>query len=149
MAKRLLLLNVAFAMALIALACGFSNPAATPIPTATPLPPVPPGTPQLFIDIKNFQHQKIEAGATIKSNGEEIVIGEVVAGTVFTWKNFDVSQHTVTHFGEGGERQWDSLHLAPDISFRHRIMEPGIYKYYCKIHPNTMNTKITVTAKSS
>ena len=134
MSKRLILAPVFAAMALALFACGFGNPPATPIPTATPLPPVPAGTPFKASPIKNFQHLFLE----------------VEAGTVITWTNSDNTQHTVTHFAPGGgDRLFDSKILPPDISFRFIMdVEPGVYKYFCKLHPNTMVADITVTAKS-
>ncbi len=134
MSKRSILVPVFAAMALAALACGFTNPPATPIPTATPLPPIPAGTPVQDSPIKNFNH----------------LDHEVESGTVITWTNNDNTQHTVTHFAPGGgERLFDSKILAPDIGFRFIMaVEPGEYKYFCKLHPNTMVAIITVTAKS-
>ena len=134
MSKRFITASVFVLVTIAALACGFTNPPATPIPTATPLPPIAEGTPFKDSPIKNFDHLDLE----------------VESGTVITWVNNDNTQHTVTHFDpEGNPRLFDSKLMAPDVSFRFIMdVEPGEYKYYCKLHPNNMVAIITVKAKS-
>jgi plastocyanin len=55
----------------------------------------------------------------------------IAAGTTVTWKNEDDSPHRVTADNNG----FSSAALDTDDSFSHTFTKPGIYKYFCSIHP--------------
>jgi glucose/arabinose dehydrogenase/plastocyanin len=55
----------------------------------------------------------------------------VEKGTPVTWTNNDFTPHTVTEV----THKFDSGILAPGQTFEHAFDEPGIFKYYCTIHP--------------
>jgi plastocyanin len=55
----------------------------------------------------------------------------VAAGTTVTWRNEDDSPHRVTENNNG----FSSVALDTDDSFSHTFTKPGIYKYFCSIHP--------------
>jgi plastocyanin len=53
-----------------------------------------------------------------------------------TWKNEDSAFHSVTSgsYGEPDEL-FDSGHLDPYEIFSYKFEEPGMYPYYCTLHP--------------
>ena len=53
-----------------------------------------------------------------------------------TWKNEDSAFHSVTS-GSYGEPDgmFDSGHLDPYEIFSYKFDEPGMYPYYCTLHP--------------
>ncbi len=55
----------------------------------------------------------------------------IIAGTTVTWKNEDDSPHRVTEANNG----FSSAALDTDDSFSHTFAKPGVYKYFCSIHP--------------
>ncbi len=75
----------------------------------------------------------------------------VPVGTTIMWINKDTAPHTVTTFGEGLEfsppESFDSGHIPGTRSglfevtpfggsFIHTFDKPGVYEYFCTIHPN-------------
>jgi amicyanin len=66
---------------------------------------------------------------------------QVSAGTTVTWTNTDSAPHTVT-FKNGMK---DSGWLRQGQSFSSTFTTPGIFDYYCTVHP-TMVACVTVTA---
>jgi plastocyanin len=55
----------------------------------------------------------------------------VTVGSLVTWVNNDNSPHTVT----SNMSQFDSNIIPAGASFSHTFDSPGIYGYYCTIHP--------------
>lgn len=55
----------------------------------------------------------------------------IFPGQTVIWRNNDDESHTVT--ARGG--RWDSGVLPPGARFRLTFRRPGIYYYFCKIHP--------------
>ena len=55
----------------------------------------------------------------------------VAAGTTVTWKNNDGEVHRVQDDHKG----FSSAALDTDDSFSHTFATPGIYHYFCTIHP--------------
>jgi len=55
----------------------------------------------------------------------------VAAGTTVTWKNEDDEVHRVADDHKG----FSSAALDTDDSFSHTFATPGIYHYFCSIHP--------------
>ena len=60
----------------------------------------------------------------------------VKAGTTVTWRNEDVIPHTVT----SAARLFKSKALDTDDSFSFTFTEPGIYEYFCSLHPRMTAT---------
>ena len=53
-----------------------------------------------------------------------------------TWKNEDSAFHSVTSGKYGSpDGLFDSEHLDPHEIFSYKFEEPGIYPYYCTLHP--------------
>ena len=79
---------------------------------------------------------------------------EVSAGTEVTWVNEDDTAHTVTSgaaetAGTGSidvkpDGKFDSGQLEKGEDFSFTFEEPGIYPYFCKLHPGTMRGRVTV-----
>jgi plastocyanin len=55
----------------------------------------------------------------------------VAAGTTVTWKNEDGEVHRVQDDHKG----FSSAALDTDDSFSHTFATPGVYHYFCSIHP--------------
>ena len=60
----------------------------------------------------------------------------VKAGTTVTWRNEDDIPHTVT----SAARLFKSKALDTDDSFSFIFTEPGIYEYFCSLHPRMTAT---------
>jgi amicyanin len=67
----------------------------------------------------------------------------VTAGTTVTWKNEDDIPHTVA----STTRAFKSKALDTDDSYTFTFTTPGVYEYFCSIHPH-MTGKIVVEAKT-
>ena len=53
-----------------------------------------------------------------------------------TWKNEDSAFHSVTSGNyENPDGLFDSKHLDPHEIFSYKFEEPGMYPYYCTLHP--------------
>jgi plastocyanin len=55
----------------------------------------------------------------------------IAAGTMVTWKNDDGEVHKVQDDHKG----FSSAALDTDDSFSHTFGTPGVYHYFCSIHP--------------
>jgi plastocyanin len=55
----------------------------------------------------------------------------VAAGTTVTWKNDDGEVHKV----QDDHKRFSSAALDTDDSFSHTFATPGVYHYFCSIHP--------------
>jgi plastocyanin len=55
----------------------------------------------------------------------------ITAGTTVTWKNEDGEVHRVQDDHNG----FSSAALDTDDSFSHTFATPGVYHYFCSIHP--------------
>jgi plastocyanin len=55
----------------------------------------------------------------------------IAAGTTVTWKNDDGEVHKV----QDDHKRFSSAALDTDDSFSHAFATPGIYHYFCSIHP--------------
>ena len=60
----------------------------------------------------------------------------VAAGTIVTWKNADDSPHRIADRNGA----YSSPALDTDDSFSHTFATPGVYKYFCSIHPYMVGT---------
>jgi amicyanin len=65
----------------------------------------------------------------------------VAAGTTVTWVNHDDIPHTVT--SRGSTRVLDSPPLDTDQRYSFTFKDPGVYAYYCTIHPH-MTARVIV-----
>jgi len=63
----------------------------------------------------------------------------ITAGASVTWTNYDNVPHNATHVGKA----WETENLHQNESGALTFTQPGVYEYYCTIHPN-MKAKITV-----
>jgi plastocyanin len=55
----------------------------------------------------------------------------VAAGATVTWKNDDGEVHKV----QDDHKRFSSAALDTDDSFSHTFATPGVYHYFCSIHP--------------
>jgi plastocyanin len=56
---------------------------------------------------------------------------EIAAGTAVTWTNHDDIPHVVV----STEKKFTSPVLDTDQRFTYTFREPGVYPYFCRIHP--------------
>jgi plastocyanin len=68
---------------------------------------------------------------------------KVPAGTTVTWKNEDDIPHTVT----STTKVFKSSALDTDDNFSFTFTTPGVYEYFCSLHPHMTGT-IVVEAKT-
>ena len=92
-------------------------------------------------------HVKMHAN-TVSTNSNEIVIANfsfepatltVKAGTTVTWVNHDDEPHTAT----ATDKRFNSKTLDNGDRFSQEFNAPGVYNYYCALHPK-MTGKIIV-----
>lgn len=70
---------------------------------------------------------------------------QVTPGTVVIWQNNDSSPHTSTADDINSGEGWSSGTLATGQTFSKTFSKPGIYTYYCNIHPSMRGTVQVVT----
>jgi plastocyanin len=71
-----------------------------------------------------------------------VVIG---VNNTIVWTDMDAEQHTVVSMSvPQGAAKFDSGILNQGQTFTLRFTVPGVYKYYCTIHPTWMRGTITV-----
>jgi plastocyanin len=84
----------------------------------------------------------------VSANPNEIVIANfsfepatltVKAGTTVTWVNHDDEPHTAT----ATDKRFNSKTLDNGDRFSQEFKAPGVYNYYCALHPH-MTGKIIV-----
>jgi plastocyanin len=96
-------------------------PHAMPAPAArsaqAKAPEAPADPHQVFIDNFTFNPRQLT----------------VAAGTRVTWVNHDDVPHTATSTSK--PRAFDSGTLDTDDRFAHVFTTPGIYEYFCALHP--------------
>ena len=64
----------------------------------------------------------------------------VAAGTRVTWTNRDDIPHTVTDAAD--PRSFRSPPLDTGDSFAFAFARPGVYKYFCSLHPHMQGTVV-------
>jgi plastocyanin len=69
----------------------------------------------------------------------------VAAGTTVTWKNVDGEVHRVKDDHNG----FSSAALDTDDSYSHTFATPGVYHYFCSIHPYMVGTIVVKPAGKS
>src|SRR5262249_34257295 len=84
------------------------------------------------------------AHVDIANNAFSPMTVTVAAGTEIVWTNRDKVAHTVT----ASDGSWGSSTLARGISFRRIFSTPGVYQYFCSVHP-FMNGWVVVLSASS
>ena len=130
--RRTILISLIIATALVLGACAEAEPLASAEPaTSTPLVAAPSvaATAAVVIDTFAFVPASLE----------------VRVGTTVTWTNGDRIDHTVTS-GEpdAPDGLFDGLLPDKGTTFSWTFDEPGVYAYFCGIHPH-MRGQITVT----
>jgi plastocyanin len=67
----------------------------------------------------------------------------IAAGTTVTWKNDDGEVHKVQDDHKG----FSSAALDTDDSFSHTFAAPGVYHYFCSIHPYMVGKIVVKSAR--
>jgi plastocyanin len=62
----------------------------------------------------------------------------VAVGATITWTNYDLVAHTAT-FRNG---MADSGLMRPRQTFSHTFTTPGVFEYYCRVHPSMVGQVI-------
>ena len=61
-------------------------------------------------------------------------------GQEVTWKNTDKSAHTVTSGTDSPDGFFDSSLIMASQNFKHTFDTPGVYPYFCMLHPWMVGT---------
>jgi plastocyanin len=69
----------------------------------------------------------------------------IAAGTTVTWKNDDGEVHKV----QDDHKRFSSSALDTDDSFSHTFATPGVYHYFCSIHPYMVGKIVVQSARPS
>ncbi len=92
----------------------------------------------------------LSASQALAEDGTEVVIRDymfapasisIPLGTKVTWINRDDVPHTIAETG----KQFRSSALDTDERFSYTFTKPGVYHYFCTLHPQMVAT-ISVTA---
>jgi plastocyanin len=67
----------------------------------------------------------------------------IAAGTTVTWKNDDGEVHKVQDDHKG----FSSAALDTDDSFSHTFAAPGVYHYFCSVHPYMVGKIVVKSAR--
>jgi PGF-CTERM protein len=86
---------------------------------------------EMMVDIEGFAFQP----ATLT----------VLPGTTVTWTNQDNAPHTVT----STDGKFDSGSLSKGQEFNFNFTQPGVYDYYCKIHPSMRGRIEVISARAA
>jgi len=97
----------------------------------------------------------LEEDHVVQINGKAFQPGrlEIKAGEKVTWKNYDLTEHTVTAKAKPaqpdgqGKPLFDSGVMKPGDSFSFRFEKEGTYDYACTIHPGMTGTIVVMPAK--
>jgi plastocyanin len=125
-----------------------TSEAPTPVPTATNTPTPPTPTPRA---IPQPASTPGNLGQQVESDIRNFTLEEITveAGTTVMWTNQDDAPHTTTAGSPGNATgQWDSGNLSQGNGFSFTFNEVGVFRYFCSVHPATMQAVIRVTAKS-
>ena len=68
----------------------------------------------------------------------------VKVGTTVTWKNHDDIPHTIVSAGK-----FRSKTLDTDDSFSFTFTTPGVFEYFCSLHPHMTGTIVVEPATGS
>lgn len=109
-----------------------SFPAAPAVPAAGELAPTTsptaPGTPAETVTVGVFDNYFEPKTIT------------VAPGTAVRWTNRGRGRHTIT----SNDRIFDSGELSPGADYRYTFTRPGVYSYYCRLHPEAMRATVIV-----
>jgi len=134
-------LIVLFLAAVIVAGCtGTGQPAqqttVTTVNTFVTAPTSPPATPISQVSVSANT-------VTIKDFAFTPQTITVKAGAIVRWENLDSVSHRVVFTDPTGNIiKYDSSVLSPSQSWSQTFLSPGIYPYYCKIHPQMTGTVI-------
>ena len=103
--------------------------------------PVPPAALATLPPAKPAHPADASGGPTVSIENFNIVPATltVPAGTTVVWTNHDDVEHTVT----ASDNDFSSPAIQTDGQFSYTFSTPGIYSYFCAIHP-FMTAKVIV-----
>ncbi|MHA7646657.1 multicopper oxidase domain-containing protein [Nitrosopumilus sp. S4] len=75
----------------------------------------------------------VETGSAVPSSNKSYYpkFNQANAGDIVTWTNKDISVHTIT----SNDDLFDSGMMMPGDTFEQKFDDPGVYEYYCMLHP--------------
>jgi plastocyanin len=86
----------------------------------------------------------VQPAATVNLGAYDNYFGpatvRIPPGTTVRWTNYGRHRHTVT----ANAGQFDSGELAPGGSYSVTFHHPGVYYYYCRLHPTEMRGTVVV-----
>jgi len=86
---------------------------------------------------------------TIQGSAFSPQVITVTAGSSILWTNRDLVTHTATGVLTNVEPVCGARFMAGNQTCTNRFMTPGVYPYYCAIHPFMLGTVVVASAVSS
>lgn len=131
------------------------SPTQPPLPTSTPFPvaqatpkPISSATPVPLATRRPATTPTAVEGLARVEVGEFFVdppVLTIIAGTTVEWIPRGDREHTiVSKDGNPGWPRDGSVGQIGSPSFRATFHEPGVYEYYCGVHPSVMDGEIIV-----
>ena len=146
-------------MLVVAVACGGDDEPTSALTAASPTPSQPPpvtqappteDTPTPHTPTVTAPEPTATPTAEISSDIKGFALEEltVEVGTRVTWTNQDGVSHTTTSGNNGTKTGfWDSSALPNGDTYSFTFTEEGTFQYFCRIHPDSMNSVVTVVAR--
>jgi len=94
-------------------------------------------------------NQAVTAGVAIQNFAFVPQVITVTAGSTVNWTNKDSFSHTATGVLTNLEPLFGGAFLSLNQSCSTRFMTPGVYPYYCALHPFMLGTVVVASAVSS
>ncbi len=94
-------------------------------------------------------NQAINTGVAITNFAFSPQVITVTAGSTITWTNRDLAPHTATGVLTNVEPVCGPLLMSNNQTCTNRFMTPGVYPYFCAVHPFMLGTVVVASAVSS
>jgi plastocyanin len=125
-----------------------------PSPTVTLVTLVPTSSPTAKATHTPMVSPTVEVSSSLIEDFVTVEVGEyyvdppvltITVGTTIEWVPFGEREHTIVSMdGEAGWPKDGSVGGAGSPPFRSTFKIPGVYPYFCSIHPSVMDGKIVV-----
>jgi plastocyanin len=91
----------------------------------------------------------VTSNVVIQGNAFFPQVITVTAGSSILWSNRDLVTHTATGFLTNVEPMCGPRFMSNNQTCTNRFMTPGVYPYFCAVHPFMLGTVVVASAASS